>query len=75
MFKERFKILCQENYTSVREKYSAKFARDELPLLEECAAHAHSQLPGVTDWMKDQDNQPSLEEDTADHIVHVGIIL
>ncbi|KAK7115024.1 uncharacterized protein [Littorina saxatilis] len=60
----------KEDYTSVREKYTTKFAKEELPLIEMCAAHAHSELPGVTDWLKTNGNELSLEDESPDHIVH-----
>ena len=70
-----FLIFCQEDYTSVRENYTATFVRDQLPLLLKCAAHARGQLPGLTDWLKSRENQPSLDEYTDDQTVHVGIFI
>ncbi|KAL8591701.1 hypothetical protein ACOMHN_061793 [Nucella lapillus] len=54
-----------ENFTSVREKLPPDFARKELPVLE-----GRGLLRGVTDWLSDGENQPTLEKETQDHIVH-----
>nr|KAG5703465.1 hypothetical protein BaRGS_022514 [Batillaria attramentaria] len=57
--------------TLVREKVSQTFLEDILPVLREMAnAQGGSQLNGVTDWLKDPLNQPTLEQETEDHNVH-----
>ena len=67
-----FLFSFKQNYTVVREVLGRKFVENYLPMLMSMSTHANTQLPGVTDWLKDDDNEPRLDDDSGGKCVQVS---